>query len=192
MRGVTGKPELGKTKRSWMIAKEAHEEALERAQQNATPNKVVNKDDKCRELKVIDWAKAKASHDHALKRATQQGEMKQKAKDEKAAAARMEEIQHIDTSKPITKFENKTTPKKVMPKKPSIQSSDSLRKSSVQRIEQTRERAKLELKEEIYIPSKLTPEKDSSKENAFYGVSYSEMSEKEFKRLLRGICQRKI
>ena len=188
MRGVTGRPELGDAKRSWVMAKEAHEVALEKAPQNATPSKVVSKDsekDKGRELKVIDWEKAKEE----AKCAKQKEEAKQRAKEEKDNAARMEEIKALETG---TAVEKTPTPTKERPKRP-----EAMRKSSVQLIEQTRRRSKLVQQEEIFLRSKSTADNFASGENngktdsninAFTGVSYAEMSEKEFKKLVRSIA----
>jgi hypothetical protein len=186
MRDITGKPALGDAKRSWIMAKEAHEEALERAQQNATPNKGLSKDndkDKGRELKMIDWQKAKESHDQALKRAIQQEDIKRQAREEKEKAAAMEEIQNIEI-----------VGAKERPQQSSFQSREALRKSSVQLIEHTRRQSKLKQQEEIFLRSKSNVNSDVSGEsvrkmesniNAFLGKSYSEMSEKEFKKLVK-------
>lgn len=202
MRGITGRPELGDAKRSWVMAKEAHEVALEKALQNATPNKVASKDsekDKGRELKVIDWQKAKESHDQALKRATEQEELKRKTKEEKDAAARTEEIQNLEALETGTAAERKI-PKKERPKQSSSQSPEAMRKSKVQLIEQTRRQSKLVQQEEIFLrSSKSTAGNDASGENdrkkdsnmnAFTGVSYAEMSEKDFKKLVKRISAR--
>lgn len=199
MRDITGKPELGDAKRSWVMAKEAHEQALERAQQNATPNKFLNKDaekDKGRELKFIDWQKAKESHDQALKRATEQEEMKRKAREEKDAAARKEEIQYLGAIDTSAAVESKA-PKKERPQQSSSssQSREDQRKSSVRLIEQTRRRSKLVQQEEIFHRSKSIENdalsesirKTESNINDFSGVSYAEMSEKEFKKLVKRI-----
>jgi hypothetical protein len=200
MRDITGKPELGNAKRSWIMAKEAHEEALERAQQNATtPNKVLSKDndkDKGRELKVIDWQKAKESHDQALKRATQQEEMKRKAREEKEKAVAMEEIQYIETVEASVSKKESKTKQKERPQYSSFQSQEALRKSSVQIIEHTRRRSKLQLQEEIFLRSKSNVVSDvdvsgesvrkmESNINSFLGKSYAEMSEKEFNKLVK-------
>eukprot|EP00985_Skeletonema_marinoi_P004771 scaffold2063_cov117-Skeletonema_marinoi.AAC.1 len=156
MRVITGKPELGNAKRSWVMAKEAHEEALERAQQNATPIKVVSKDsekDRGRELKVIDWQKAKESHAQALKRATEQEEMKRKAREEKEAAARTEEIQHLEA------FEASA-------------------------IEFARSKSIANVANDV---SGESVRKMKSNINAFSELKASEMSEKEFKKLVKRI-----
>ena len=200
MRGITGRPELGDAKRSWVLAKEAHEVALEKALQNATPSKVVSKDsekDKGREFKVIDWQKAKESHDREKKKATEREELKQKAKEEKDAAARNEEIQSLKALETGTAVEK--TPTKGRPKHALLQSPEAMRKSSVQLIEQTRRRSKLVQQEEIFLRSRSTADNGASGEksgktdsniNAFTGVSYAEMSEKEFKKLVRSLCGR--
>ncbi len=201
MRDITGKPELGDAKRSWVMAKEAHEQALERAQQNVTANTVTNKDsekDKGRELKFIDWQKAKESHDQALKRATEQEEMKRKLREDKDAAARKEEIQHLGAIGTSTAVESKA-PKKETPQQ-SCESREALRKSSVQLIEQTRRRSKLKQQEENFLRSKSIADNNALSEsirkaesnmNDFSGVSYAEMSEKEFKKLVKRISTRR-
>ena len=190
MRDITGKPELGNAKRSWVMAKEAHEEALERAHQNATPDKILsnnNGKEEGRELKVIDWQKAKESHDQALKRATQQEETKRKARAEKEKAAAMEEIQHLDIVKPSVAVESKT-PKKKERLQSSFQSREALHKSSVQLIEFARSKS---------IPSAANDvsgesiRKMKSNINAFTEVKASEMSEREFRALYSRIVEKR-
>ena len=209
-REITGKPELGSAKKSWQMAKEAHEEALKRAN-DATSTKVVNKDkekDKIRELKVIDWQKAKESHDQALKKATEQEEMKRKAREEKNNANKAEEApDQLVKSEPCAVTESVKTMKKKeeRPQQPSSQNHrESLRKSSVQLIEQTRARSKLEQQEAIFLrggskKSEATNlllgndvsggrfRRMESNINAFAGRSYAEMSEKEFRKLVKKI-----
>ena len=209
-REITGKPELGSAKKSWQMAKEAHEEALKRAN-DATSTKVVNKDkdkDKVRELKVIDWQKAKESHDQALKKATEQEEMKRKAREEKNNANKAEEMpDQLVKSEPCAVTESVKTMKKKEERsqQPSSQNHrESLRKSSVQLIEQTRARSKLEQQEAIFLRggSKKSEAKNllldndvsggrfrrmESNINAFAGRSYAEMSEKEFRKLVKKI-----
>lgn len=209
-REITGKPELGSAKKSWQMAKEAHEEALKRAN-DATSTKVVNKDkdkDKVRELKVIDWQKAKESHDQALKKATEQEEMKRKAREEKNNENKAEDApDQLVKSDPCAVTESVKTMKKKEERsqQPSSQNHrESLRKSSVQLIEQTRARSKLEQQEAIFLRggSKKSEAKNllldndvsggrfrrmESNINAFAGRSYAEMSEKEFRKLVKKI-----
>jgi hypothetical protein len=193
MRDITGKPELRHAKRSWVMAKEAHEEALERAQLNATPIKVVSKDsdkDKGRELKVMDWQKAKESHAQALKRATEQEEMKRKAREEKEAAARTEEIQHLEAFEAsVTATVESKTPKKERsknerPQQSSFQSREALRKQSHQAIEFARSKSIANVANDV---SGESVRKMKSNINAFSEVKASEMSEKEFKKLVKRI-----
>ena len=208
-REITGKPELGSAKKSWQMAKEAHEEALKRAN-DATSTKVVSKDkekDKVKELKVIDWQKAKESHDQALKKATEQEEMKRKAREEKNNANKAGEMpEQLVKSEPCAVTESVKTMKKKEERsqQPSSQNHrESLRKSSVQLIEQTRARSKLEQQEAIFLRgSKKSEAKNllldndmcggrfrrmESNINAFAGRSYAEMSEKEFRKLVKKI-----
>lgn len=209
-REITGKPELGSAKKSWQMAKEAHEEALKRANDATCSTKVVNKDkekDKVRELKVIDWQKAKESHDQALKKATEQEEMKRKAREEKKNTNKVEEApDQLVKSEPCAVTESVKTMKKKEERsqQPSSQNHrESLRKSSVQLIEQTRARSKLEQQEAIFLRgSKKSEAKNllldndvsggrfrrmESNINAFAGRSYAEMSEKEFRKLVKKI-----
>lgn len=126
---------------------------------------------------------AKESHDQALKRAIQQEDIKRQAREEKEKAAAMEEIQNIEI-----------VGAKERPQQSSFQSREALRKSSVQLIEHTRRQSKLKQQEEIFLRSKSNVNSDVSGEsvrkmesniNAFLGKSYSEMSEKEFKKLVK-------
>jgi hypothetical protein len=210
-REITGKPELGSAKKSWQMAKEAHEEALKRAN-DAPSTKVVNKDkekDKVRELKVIDWQKAKESHDQALKKATEQEEMKRKAREEKKNANKAEEapeqLARSEVSCAVTESVKTMKKKEERPQQPSSQNHrESLRKASVQLIEQTRARSKLEQQEAIFLrggsnkseAKNLLLDNDvsggrfrrmESNINAFAGRSYAEMSEKDFRKLVKKI-----
>jgi hypothetical protein len=209
-RAITGKPELSSAKKSWQMAKEAHEEALKRAN-DATSTKVVNKEkekDKVREVKVIDWQKAKESHDQALKKAMEQEEMKRKAREEKKNANKVEEtpeqLARSEASCAVTESVKTMKKKEERLQQPSSQNHrESLRKSSVQLIEQTRARSKLEQQEAIFLRgSKKSEAKNllldndvsggrfrrmESNINAFAGRSYAEMSEKEFRKLVKKI-----
>jgi hypothetical protein len=197
-REITGKPELSSAKKSWQMAKEAHEEALKRANDAATSTKVVDKDkgkDKVRELKVIDWQRAKESHDQALKKATEQEEMKRKAREEKENANKVKETpEKPPRSEACVVTESVKTVKKKeeRPQQPSFQNHrESLRKSSVQR-------SKLEQQEAIFLRESKKPDAKNlesggrfrrmeSNINAFAGRSYAEMSEKEFRKLVKKI-----
>jgi len=199
MRDITGKPDLGDATRSWDMAKEAHEEALKRAQQIGERHKCFSKDNeknKSRQLKVINWEKAKESHDEALKRATQQEEMKRKAREEKENGLKMEEAQELlATADAIVTVESKIPNKgRKRSQVSSFQSREAVRESSVRLIEHAR-RSKLEQQEMIFLRNKSNADNvdndafGESHVNAFAGTSFSDMSEKDFNKLVKKILK---